>query len=69
VATKETFPFLAFLSSGLINLAVPSGGGHWVVQAPFVMPAAKALGVDLGKAAWGYATSWATASPPCCSLG
>ncbi|RAB93194.1 short-chain fatty acid transporter, partial [Burkholderia multivorans] len=35
--------------------AVPSGGGHWVVQGPFVMPAAQALGADLGKAAMALA--------------
>ena len=66
VATKETFPFLAFLSSGLINLAVPSGGGHWVVQGPFVMPAAKALGVDLGKAAMAiaYGEAWMNMAQP-----
>ncbi len=66
VATKETFPFLAFLSSGLINFAVPSGGGHWVVQGPFVIPAAKALGVDLGKAAMAiaYGEAWMNMAQP-----
>jgi short-chain fatty acids transporter len=34
---------------------VPSGGGHWVVQGPFIMSAAQALGVDLGKAAMAIA--------------
>lgn len=29
-----------FFSSALINFAVPSGGGHWVIQGPFVIPAA-----------------------------
>ncbi|MTJ81276.1 MAG: TIGR00366 family protein [Telmatospirillum sp.] len=66
VATKDTFPFLAFLSSGLINFAVPSGGGHWVVQGPFVIPAAKALGVDLGKAAMAiaYGEAWMNMAQP-----
>lgn len=66
VATKDTFPFLAFLSSGLINFAVPSGGGHWVVQGPFVIPAAQALGVDLGKAAMAiaYGEAWMNMAQP-----
>lgn len=60
IANAETFPILAFLSSGLINLAVPSGGGHWVVQGPFVIEAAQALGADLGKAtmAIAYGEAW-----------
>jgi short-chain fatty acids transporter len=66
VANHDTFPFLAFVSSGIINFAVPSGGGHWVVQGPFVMPAAKALGVDLGKAAMAiaYGEAWMNMAQP-----
>ncbi|MBI4466190.1 MAG: short-chain fatty acid transporter [Acidobacteria bacterium] len=40
-----TFPFYSFLSSILITLFIPSGGGHWVVQGPFMIPAAVRLGV------------------------
>lgn len=66
IANHDTFPFLAFISSGIINFAVPSGGGHWVVQGPFVMPAAKALGVDLGKAAMAiaYGEAWMNMAQP-----
>lgn len=66
VADKDTFPLMAFLSSGLINFAVPSGGGHWVVQGPFVMPAAQALGADLGKAAMAiaYGEAWMNMAQP-----
>lgn len=66
IATKETFPVLAFFSSGVINFAVPSGGGHWVVQGPFVMPAAQALGADLGKAAMAiaYGEAWMNMAQP-----
>ncbi len=66
IANKDTFPVLAFLSSGLINFAVPSGGGHWVVQGPFVMPAAQKLGVDLGKAAMAiaYGEAWMNMAQP-----
>ncbi|SMC70732.1 TIGR00366 family protein [Sporomusa malonica] len=66
VATAETFPVMAFFSSALINFAVPSGGGHWVVQGPFVMPAAQALGADLGKAAMAiaYGEAWMNMAQP-----
>ena len=66
IATKDTFPVLAFFSSALVNFAVPSGGGHWVVQGPFVMPAAQALGADLGKAAMAiaYGEEWMNMAQP-----
>lgn len=47
VANKDTFPLFAFLSSAIINFAVPSGGGHWVVQGPFIMTAAQKIGADM----------------------
>ena len=60
VANKDTFPVMTFFSSALINFAVPSGGGHWVIQGPFVIPAAQALGADLGKSvmAIAYGEQW-----------
>lgn len=60
VADKDSFPLMTFFSSALINFAVPSGGGHWVIQGPFVMPAAQALGADLGKSvmAIAYGEQW-----------
>jgi short-chain fatty acids transporter len=66
VSTAQTFPIFAFLSSALINFAVPSGGGHWVVQGPFIMPAAQALGADLGKAAMAiaYGEAWMNMAQP-----
>lgn len=66
IATKETFPILTFFSSALINFAVPSGGGHWVVQGPFVMPAAQALGADLGRSAMAiaYGEAWMNMAQP-----
>lgn len=66
VATKDTFPIWAFFSSALINFAVPSGGGHWVIQGPFVLPAATALGSDAGKAcmAIAYGEEWMNMAQP-----
>jgi short-chain fatty acids transporter len=66
ISNQHTFPFLAFLSAGLINFFVPSGGGHWVVQGPFIMPAAAKLGVDPGIAAMAiaYGEAWMNMAQP-----
>ena len=66
IANVHTFPLLAFLKPAVINFAVPSGGGHWVVQGLFVMPAAQALGADLGKAAMAiaYGEAWTNMAQP-----
>ena len=66
ISNKDTFPILTFFSSGLVNLAVPSGGGHWVVQGPYVIPAAKALGADMGHAAMAiaYGEAWMNMAQP-----
>lgn len=47
VATPSTLPFWGLISSFFINFFAPSGGGHWVVQGPFMMDAAKALGASM----------------------
>lgn len=42
-STAHTLPFWTYVSSLIITLFIPSGGGHWAVQGPFVLPAAKEL--------------------------
>lgn len=42
-ASAHTLPFLTFLTSLVITIFVPSGGGHWAVQGPFAIPAAQNL--------------------------
>ncbi len=55
ISTPVTFPLWTFLSAGIVNFFVPSGGGQWAVQGPIVMPAAVELGVDHGRAAMAIA--------------
>ena len=59
ISNGTTFPLFTFLSAGIVNIFVPSGGGQWAVQAPIMMPAAITLGVDTAKTAmsiaWGDA--------------
>ncbi|HDR1021414.1 TPA: TIGR00366 family protein [Pasteurella multocida] len=66
VSTKETFPLMTFFSSAFINFAVPSGGGHWVIQGPYVLAAAQALDADLGKSvmAIAYGEQWMNMAQP-----
>jgi short-chain fatty acids transporter len=60
-SNEYTFAFLTFVSSNVISLFIPSGGGHWVVQGPVMVPAAESLGVDQGltamAVAWGEGTA------------
>ena len=46
VASPQTLGLLAFLSAGLVNFFVPSGGGQVAVQAPILLDAGERLGVD-----------------------
>lgn len=59
LATADSLPLYTFLSAGLLNLFVPSGGGQWAVQAPVMIPAAQALGADLPRVA--MAVAWGDA--------
>ncbi len=54
-STAATLPFWSYLSSVVISLFVPSGGGHWAVQGPFVVPAAAKLGASQAATAMGVA--------------
>lgn len=47
ISTPQTLPFWGWVSSMFINFFVPSGGGHWVVQGPFMIEAANAMGANL----------------------
>ena len=55
ISNEITFPMLTFLSAGIINFFVPSGGGQWAVQAPIVMPAATQMGIEYGRSAMAIA--------------
>jgi short-chain fatty acids transporter len=48
VSTKDTFPLVVALYSAVLGLFIPSGGGKWIVEAPYVMAAANVWHVHLG---------------------
>lgn len=60
------FEGLAFLSAGLLNLFVPSGGGQWAVQGPILMRGAIDSGVDPARVvmAMAYGDQWTNMLQP-----
>jgi short-chain fatty acids transporter len=54
-ANAATLPFWSYISSIIISLFVPSGGGHWAVQGPFAVPAALKLHASLPATAMAVA--------------
>jgi len=61
-STHQSLPFWSFVSSNIISLFVPSGGGHWAVQGPFMVPAAVSLKVDPAMTAMATAMGEQTAN-------
>ncbi|MCM2258224.1 MAG: TIGR00366 family protein [Vicinamibacteria bacterium] len=55
VATPATFPLVVFVYSAVLNYFVPSGGGKWAIEAPYVLGAANTLGVTPAASAMAYA--------------
>jgi short-chain fatty acids transporter len=55
IATPVTLPLWSYLSSLIITLLVPSAGGHWAVQGPFVLPAALGLHASIPRTTMGVA--------------
>ena len=50
ISNSNTFPIFAFISAGIVNVFVPSGGGQWGVQGPIIIEAASQLNVPYWKA-------------------
>ncbi|WP_250480012.1 MULTISPECIES: TIGR00366 family protein [unclassified Caballeronia] len=54
VSSQSTLPALMGLYSAVLGFFVPSGGGKWIIEAPYVMQAANDLQVHLGWAVTVY---------------
>lgn len=59
ISSEVTLPLFTFLSAGLVNVFIPSGGGQWAVQGPIMVSAAMELGADVGRTA--MAVAWGDA--------
>ena len=66
ISSTETLPFFSFLSGGLVNMFIPSGGGQWAVQGPVMIEAAEILGVNPSFVVLGvaYGDQWTNMIQP-----
>jgi len=66
VATPATFPVVAWLLGGFMNIFVPSGGGEWGIIGGIIGESANALGVPAGQAiiAYGAGDMWTNMFQP-----
>ena len=48
ISTHNSYPLLVAAYSAVLGMFVPSGGSKWVIEAPYVLQAAKDLHVHLG---------------------
>ncbi|MDA8405839.1 MAG: TIGR00366 family protein [Deltaproteobacteria bacterium] len=48
ISTHNTYALLVAFYSAVLGLFIPSGGGKWVIEAPYVLQAANELKVHLG---------------------
>jgi len=49
ISTPFIYPLVTMLSSGIINMFIPSSGGIWMVQGPIMILAANKLGVAFNR--------------------
>ncbi|UZW60537.1 short-chain fatty acid transporter [Lysobacter enzymogenes] len=54
IASTDTFTLVMGVYSAVLGFFVPSGGGKWIIEAPYVMQAANDLQVHLGWAVQVY---------------
>lgn len=50
ISSSGSYPLMMGVYSGVLGFLVPSGGGKWIIEAPYVMQAANDLRVHLGWA-------------------
>ncbi|MFH1935196.1 MAG: TIGR00366 family protein [Pseudomonadota bacterium] len=55
VCSGSTFLLVTYWYAGLLNYLIPSGGSEWAVTEPYLLPAAKELGVAANKVVIAYA--------------
>jgi short-chain fatty acids transporter len=61
VSTPRTFPLVVYVYSAIMTTFVPSGGSKWLIEAPYLLPAARDLGVSVSTTVLSYAYGDATA--------
>ncbi len=66
ISNATTLPLFTFISAGVVNFFVPSGGGQWAVQGPVIVEAAKQLGTSIPHTimALAYGDEWTNMLQP-----
>jgi len=49
ISNEMSFPIYTFISAGIVNIFIPTGGGQWAVQGPIIIEAASNLGLSFNK--------------------
>ena len=49
ISNEFTFPLFTYISAGIVNVFVPSGGGQWAVQGPIIIQTADSMGIPISK--------------------
>lgn len=62
VATIDSYPFFAYLLGGIVNFAIPSGGGEFAVIGPSMIEAVNVIGTGLPQEALSEMTARASLS-------
>jgi len=57
ISTPATYLLIIYWYAGLLNYLIPSGGSEFAVVSPYIIPAAKHLGVGMGTTVITYAWS------------
>ncbi|UYF99016.1 short-chain fatty acid transporter [Halomonas sp. GD1P12] len=66
IANVHTFPIVTFISAGIVNIFIPSGGGQWAIQGPIMLEAAQQLGADIPQTimAFTWGDAWTNQMQP-----
>ncbi|MFG6667126.1 short-chain fatty acid transporter [Halomonas sp. HNIBRBA4712] len=66
IANVHTFPIVTFISAGIVNIFIPSGGGQWAIQGPIMLEAAQRLGADIPQTimAFTWGDAWTNQMQP-----
>ncbi|HVY63866.1 MAG TPA: TIGR00366 family protein [Gammaproteobacteria bacterium] len=62
IANQHTYPVMVGIYSAFLGLFIPSAGGKWLIEAPYLLDAAKTLNVHLGWIVQTYNASEALAN-------
>ena len=66
ISTPQTYPWIVFIYTGIVDFFVPSAGSKFVIEAPYLIPAAQQLGVSVPHVinAYTFGSNWVNLIQP-----